>query len=175
MGWQLHSGDKLCAGFRATALDQLRRSPAKARTAMPALVEVARDKDLFFRRSSAVDVLVALLKEGTEIKAAVTGLLGSMEQFKEPERTKEGCTVRNYLVEALNPRCKDAVPVLIAALKDERKFVRQMALESLGKIGPAARDAVPALIEAIQDKDLKRTASEALKLIDAEEAKRQGV
>ena len=43
------------------------------------------------------------------------------------------------------PAAMEAVPALIAALKDEDGLLRGYAASALGKIGPAAKEAVPAL------------------------------
>src|SRR5262249_22050969 len=45
----------------------------------------------------------------------------------------------------MGPAAKDAVPALIAVLKDKNREVRKAAAGALGKIGPAAEPAVPAL------------------------------
>ena len=46
-----------------------------------------------------------------------------------------------------------AVPILIMAIKDPDKDVRQSAAWALQYIGPDAVDAVPALTEALADTD----------------------
>ncbi len=58
---------------------------------------------------------------------------------------------------------KEAVPALIAALKDEDRSVRWIAASALGKIGPVAKEAVPALEAAARDG--VRRAESALKKI----------
>src|SRR5208337_1761933 len=63
----------------------------------------------------------------------------------------------------------DAVPALVAALKDDQdKDVRKQAADALRRIGPAAADAVPALVAALkddQDKDVRKQAADALRRI----------
>ncbi len=58
----------------------------------------------------------------------------------------------------------DAIPGLMACLKNPRPFTRMQAAESLGCIGPPAQEAVPALKEALEDKDvlMRLTTAEAL-------------
>jgi len=48
---------------------------------------------------------------------------------------------------------KEAVPALVAALKDPDAEVRRDAAFALGEIGPGAKEAVPALIAALKDPD----------------------
>ena len=55
----------------------------------------------------------------------------------------------------------EAVPALIATLKDENPVVRNTAAEALGKIG--ASESVPALLELIKDGD--RRVQEAVGLV----------
>jgi HEAT repeat protein len=69
----------------------------------------------------------------------------------------------------IGPAAKEAVPDLIAALKDQEEdvrsnpadpllkdlggHVRRAAARALGRIGPAAKEAVPDLIAALKDQD----------------------
>ena len=67
----------------------------------------------------------------------------------------------------IGPAAKDAVPALIAALKDEDGDVRMEVVRTLREIGPAAEDAVPALITALKDEiwDVRGSAANALREI----------
>jgi HEAT repeat protein len=51
----------------------------------------------------------------------------------------------------IGPGTKQAVPALIAALKDPDAEVRRLAVVALGGIGPGPREVVPALIAALKD------------------------
>ncbi len=51
----------------------------------------------------------------------------------------------------IGPAAAEAVPALMAALKDKDKKVRRNAAFALGEIGPAAKEAVPALEAAVRD------------------------
>ncbi len=51
----------------------------------------------------------------------------------------------------IGPAAKEAVPALIATLRDEDGLVRGYAAYALGEIGPAANEAVPALEAAARD------------------------
>lgn len=46
---------------------------------------------------------------------------------------------------------KEAVPVLIELVKEEKLWIRILAIRSLGRIGPEAREAVPSLIAVLGD------------------------
>ena len=59
--------------------------------------------------------------------------------------------IQNSAKKALGKIGLEAVPALIAALKDSYWHVREAAADALGNIGPAAKDAVPALIAALKD------------------------
>jgi HEAT repeat protein len=53
----------------------------------------------------------------------------------------------------IGPAAAEAVPALVAALKDPNKPVRRDAAAALANIGPAAAGAVPDLIAALKDPD----------------------
>ena len=54
----------------------------------------------------------------------------------------------------IGPDAKEAVPALIAALKDENwRCPLLVSALALGMIGPEAKEAVPALTAALEDKD----------------------
>ncbi len=61
--------------------------------------------------------------------------------------------VRGSAAYALGEIGKEAVPTLIAALEDQEVFARSSAAYALGKIGKEAKEAVPALIKALEDQD----------------------
>ena len=78
---------------------------------------------------------------------------------------------RQHAVSALGrigPAAPEAVPALMAALRDPEGKVRKTAAEALGKIGPAAAEAVPevvpVLVAALRDPEglVRRAAAEAL-------------
>src|SRR6516162_9321846 len=59
---------------------------------------------------------------------------------------------------------KEAVPALVAALKDPDGGVRRIAIGVLGMIGLGAKEAVPALIAALKDPDagVRRSAADTV-------------
>jgi HEAT repeat protein len=77
---------------------------------------------------------------------------------------------RRYAVGALaeiGSAATEAVPAVIAALRDTDEVVRAGAAAALGKIGPAAAETVPALIAALGDADkmVRRSAAGTLEHI----------
>jgi uncharacterized protein (TIGR02996 family) len=58
-----------------------------------------------------------------------------------------------YAVQALIGVGPGAVPALVAALADKNRSVRTAAADVLGCINPAAAEAAPALVAALRDKD----------------------
>jgi HEAT repeat protein len=79
----------------------------------------------------------------------------------------------SWLAEAsrtIGPEAKEAVPALIAALKDQDAGVRWEAATALGEIGLEAKEAVPALIAALKDQNelVRWYAARALKTIKPE-------
>ena len=71
---------------------------------------------------------------------------------------------------------KEAIPVLVEALRDKEAEVRDSAAEALGALGADAREAVTALLDLIKDKDedVRQTAVEALKKIDPKRVPKDG-
>lgn len=63
--------------------------------------------------------------------------------------------VRSKATDTLGKMGKAAVPALIHALKDKNWFVRYSAADALGKIGADAKNALPALKTALLDQDVK--------------------
>ena len=63
------------------------------------------------------------------------------------------------------------MPVLIEALNNEEKEVRQAAVYALKIIGPDAKSAVPALIESLndEDKEVRNAVVKALNRIEGKD------
>src|SRR5262249_6813386 len=101
---------------------------------------------------------------------SVPSLRKTLREDKDPK-------MRYWAAESLGhfgPEARDAVPDLIAALKDEDRTVRMGAGYALAEIGPDASDAVPALQEAARDtdKEVRDAADYALKQIRQKGKKR---
>jgi hypothetical protein len=54
------------------------------------------------------------------------------------------------------------------ALRDKEGLVAQRAVTALGAIGPGAREAIPAVVRAAKNDDLRPTAEEAIRRINAQ-------
>jgi HEAT repeat protein len=138
-----------------------------AKAAIPELRAAAKDHD----GPARIAALRALWKiEGD--KEAVLPALRADSQSKDG-RTRVGAAWGVWEV-SQDPA---VLPVLVAGLRDQETGVCWDAVEALTVIGPAAKGIVPDLLALMQ----KRTeaasffAGEALKIIDAEAAKKAGV
>jgi HEAT repeat protein len=100
----------------------------------------------------------ALGESNPELKTSVPVLT---EILKKETDVKVRRSLAKLLV-GFEPGHREAVAVLLDALKDKDKIVRYVAAWAL--VGSATQDAVPALIDALKDKDLNvsRGAAEAL-------------
>src|SRR5262245_51328408 len=81
----------------------------------------------------------------------------------EPRQRRQAA----YALGRIGPPAQDAVPALIAALRDGDSEVRWQVTQALGRIGPAARAAVPALLGMVQEghPDVRYTARQALERV----------
>jgi RNA polymerase sigma factor (sigma-70 family) len=107
--------------------------------AVPALLEVAKDKTALAPRIRALQAMCSI---GPDAKAAVPLLIDWVKE--------EDARVRSEVILALGnigPGAKAAVPVLIEALKDQDVDIRDRAVGALGAIGPEAKSAIPALVD----------------------------
>ena len=115
-------------------------------------------------RKACVAVEVAKLGDRSISMAAVQRLSGLAPESIPPLRTAlktgETAIVRANAADALGrigpkpPEIGEAVPDLIAALKDEDVLVRRQAAGALSRLGSRAKSALPALESALQDTDL---------------------
>ena len=157
----LKDGDKIVRSSTAEALIKI---GPEAKAAVPALIETLNDKDGYVRRRAAD----ALGKIGSGAKAAVPALIETLKDEDEWVRAltaealgkiaPEAKSVVPALIETLNDedglvRWRAALtlgkivsiagPVLIEALKDEAKYVRQTIVDALEKINtPEAQKAL---------------------------------
>ena len=138
--------------------------------AVAPLIAALDDKGL----EVGVYAAIALGEIGPAAKAAVGPLQGFIQ-------TEKDARIRIHAAAALmriDPQfAKSSIEILVAALTDERMFVRHNALTALEGLGPLAKEAMPALQKLLQDpnKAIQDDAARAIKKIDAEAAKKSGV
>jgi HEAT repeat protein len=169
----IHDRAPMVRAYAALALGAVR--PA-AKTALPPLLEALKDKDADVRSCAAralggfgaetgpaVSLLIAALADRNarvrhDAAYAFRGIgptgrdavapLAKLVKNKDEERD----TRRNaiHALGAIGANAKDAVPVLVEALKDADNNVRRDVAGALGDIGPGAKGAVPTLLEALK-------------------------
>jgi HEAT repeat protein/outer membrane protein assembly factor BamB len=161
--------------LRAATFEIIRRIGPPA---IPMLVDLLRDKDVFIRRN-AIDTLIdfaphteaiqpALRRALDDVDAMVAGdaarALGALGPRAGPSvaalvqaLAHSDEYTRVYAAEALasiGPLAAAATGDLANALADPIPGVRWAACEALGSIGPAAHPAVPKLMDALKDEFL---------------------
>lgn len=122
---------------RAHAAYALGRIGEASKVAAPGLAKALTDPDRSVRRAA----LAALktIKPGPQI---MLPLMGKLLGDAEPE-------VAVRALDALAEAGEEAIPVLIAALSDNK--TRYWACLALGEMGPKAKDALPSLTNALAD------------------------
>jgi HEAT repeat protein len=115
-------------------------------------------------RKACIAVEMAKLSDRAVSMAAVEMLSGlapdSITPLRDALKTGKTAIVRASAADALGrigpkpPEIGEAVPDLIAALKDEDVLVRRQAAGALSRLGSRAKSALPALESALQDTDL---------------------
>ncbi len=128
---------------RVMAINGLRGMGPKARKAVPALVEVLREKDV----RTEVPVLTALQRIKPDLKEIIGPV---MEAFEE----KEWTSVPQEAINLLTVYGKDGGPAvgpLVALLQTKEAIRYQRAIiDLLGGMGPTAKEALPQLAEIIR-------------------------
>jgi HEAT repeat protein len=138
---------------------------AKARSAVPALIDIANQHISVASQTSAIDALDYI---GPSAKQAVPSLT--------EWATNADPKVRYFAIHALGGIHADpgrAVPALIKALHDPDPGLPYHAVTALARFGPDAKSAVPALVEFIdrsQDLGFRPTAINDLEAIDPQAA-----
>jgi outer membrane protein assembly factor BamB len=161
--------------LQAAAFEVIRRIGPPA---IPMLVELLRDKDVFNRRN-AIDTLIDFAPHTEGIQPALRRALGDEDEVVAGDAARalgalggraspsvgalvktlshKDAYTRVYAAEALasiGPMAAAATEALARALADPSPGVRWAACEALGSIGPAAHPAVPQLINALRDQFL---------------------
>jgi HEAT repeat protein len=133
-----------------------------------------------------LSAIQALSRVGRDDPVVLKAILGQLK----PEHYRFRYSTVVEAVACFGPKAKDAVPALIAVLKDDQAKKTQLsatssfydsaylysaALTALGEIGPEAKAAVPAILERMRDpvvaRDALQTVISALEKIDPEAAK----
>jgi HEAT repeat protein len=149
----------LCAGLKSKqpepVLVTLGLLGPDAGDAVPALVPLLTGEESV--RASAAETLGRI---GPGAKAALPNLIAA---FKDSNAWRAA-------IRAVSRIGKDAVPLLIEALKDPAVPIRAGSAEALGRIGTDAKRAVPHLLvlrdRESEDAAVREAAAEALKLLD---------
>jgi HEAT repeat protein len=143
---QLKSSD---GAERLDAIGKLGLIGADAKSAIPDLVEAARNNDgtigmfatnvlAWFGPAGVPGLIELLVDEHKEVR-------------REAARTLAG----------MGPTAKPAVDTLVECLKEDDKAMRQLAVHALGMIGKGAESAVPVIANAL-DSDIREWAADAL-------------
>jgi HEAT repeat protein len=114
-----------------------------------------------------ISVAWALL--GVAALAPAADVADLAKQLKSSEVDQRRQAARGLF--EMGAEAKEALPVLVSALKDQDLFVRRFSAQALGEIGPdAAREAVPALKSRLTDpkKEVVEAAATALGKLGSE-------
>jgi HEAT repeat protein len=191
----LKSGDP---DVRRNAAKQLAEHKDELKSAIPALTAALKDSDVFVRRFATqalgeagndkgvmAALSLALRDQDRRVVEAAAEALGKVgapgvkpliDLVKDKKKPSE---VRRKAVVSLGkigPEASDAVPALIAALKE--RDIQAEAVQSLGAIGPGAKEAVKPLEEIladrrIRDRNFKQMVRDTLRKINASKPERK--
>jgi HEAT repeat protein len=171
------------------SLDTLARMEAKAKPAVPAIVETLKHPRWRIRLEAAR----TLIDVGAETEVAFRTLTEVLKDRDPTARARSALLIGEIVNPPFEwPSCwgpgprpstprpalgKQAVPMLTESLKDDAKEVRSSAAVSLGRIGADAKAAVPALLNALEDKEatVRNAAAAAAQRIVVDAAAKAGV
>jgi HEAT repeat protein len=171
------------------SLDTLARMGAKAKAAVPAIVETLKHPDWRIKLEAAR----TLFDVGAETEAALRTLTEALKAKDAKVRSRSAGLIGEMVNPPFEwPSCwgpgprprtprpslgKQAVPLLVEALRDGAEDVRCRAASSLGRIGAGAKAALPALLDALGDKEptVRKAAAEAAQRIVVDAAAKAGV
>jgi HEAT repeat protein len=153
-------------GVRRQAIGALAHVDPDPKMLVPLSIQLLKDPDPGVR----LRVLQAIASAGPK---AVPGLIDGL---KDPKTAYWA----SILLREIGPPAKDAVPALVARLRDRRPEVRREAILALGSTGEAARPAVRQIAAALGDAEMRTAATYALARIgdvpaDAEAAIRDNI
>lgn len=146
--------------YRAAAVEELSNLLSEAKTVLPLLIKLLKDKDLLVREK----VVDAIGNFGSQAKGAVPvliELLNSQEVII--------CCRAAAALGHVGPQAAEAVPGLRALLNNQDEEICKFAAYGLGCIGPAARDAFADVAQLLRSRDeyVRGTAVVALTQIGA--------
>jgi HEAT repeat protein len=144
---------------RGQAAEALTADPQRARSAIPALIRIVL-RDTGYARDAALRILRALKQQPQILTALRAGLRAADADVRYSCANELGGLKRGAVV---------AVPDLIAALRDEKVFVRAASAAALGEIGEATTAVQRALDLALHDREdaVRGQAQEALSRLRA--------
>jgi len=145
-------------GIRDNAAEVLKGMGESAKPAIPALLDLLSDKEVRVR----ISAINALHQIGAGAKA-----VPAVSRLLQDESGYVRMTAFDYLGKLKPEEIKEAIPALIAALKEPHAAIQNRAIGLLAQIGPAAKEAIPALSELLgSDNDkVRSSAVEAIKAI----------
>ncbi|HWG43392.1 MAG TPA: M56 family metallopeptidase [Gemmataceae bacterium] len=118
-----------------TAMRAIKDVGEEAKAATAGLLAFLHDKDTQVQ----IEVIHALAAIGARKESAVAA--GRMLRYKNQEARQQAY----QFLQSLGADAKEAVPVLIAVLKDPEDCYRNSAVATLATIGPDAKEAIPEL------------------------------
>lgn len=138
----------------ASAVGQLNE---KGRPALPELLDCCLHPDTEVKKFALATLVRLVNREDARVAAELKPVLNDPDL---EVRSNAALALGNIGGDA----AREAVPVLIDALKQGHTELRRQAAVAIRNIGPAARDAVPSLRRALQDQDeqLREYAAAAL-------------
>ena len=171
---------------RSDAASKLGVIGDEAKSAVPALIELNKDKDWFVRACamhSLGEIVKNLKSQDPEVKATLKALLDALKDTKAPDNDmfqvcKEILGSLGEIAEQEDAaHAKVIVPAVLPFLKHKDPGVRGGAAETLGDCKEHAKAAVPSLVQMLRDPDdeVKKFAASALKDIDPATAKKYGI
>ena len=172
------------SGTWCSAAASLAKLGSRAKLAVPALIEILSGQrerldrvgiyigppfPLLHVRAVAAETLGRI---GPDAKEAVPALIEAAQPQPDAPDERTAASLRIRVAQALwriDPKHPQALPLILAGLKDDRVAGR-LTLATIIEVGPPAKDAVPALIEILNSGDVesRRLAARACAAIGPE-------